>query len=161
MSTKDIEAYSYQRVADWTKHELLNLQRNSRLPICVQLHNGDYLVSTYRVEKVTDICWRVGEYDFADKRSAIFYCAMMHLNKYIEADNLRKFDRLVGKLDLDKSLFRVRLDAAYLNNDEFKIGLYSSRYDEARNHLKIAKKELENLLDFAKYKYCLIGKEKL
>lgn len=141
-----IEAYGLRRVTEWTRNELLELQKNSRLPICMVLQNGDYLVATYKVEKISDICWRVDGIDFTDKRSAIFYCSLMHLDRVDEAKELRRIDSYVGQLDLDKSMFRVRLDAAHAVKDQFKIDLYSSRYEETKGKLRIVKQELENIV---------------
>jgi len=139
-----IEAYGLRRVTEWTRNELLDLQKNSKLPICMALQNGDYLVATFKVEKVSDICWRVEGTDFTDKRSAIFYCSLMHLGRVAEAKELRRIDSYVGQLDLDKSMFRIRLDAAHTNRDQFKIDLYSSRYEETKGKLRIVKQELES-----------------
>ena len=139
-----IEAYGLHRVTEWTRNELLELQKKSKLPICMLLQNGDYLVATYKVEKVSDICWRVEELEFTDKRSAIFYCSLMHLGRVDAAKELYRIDLYVGKLDLDKSIFRVRLDAAHAAKDQFKIDLYSSRYEETKGKLRLIKQELEN-----------------
>jgi len=115
------------------------------------LKNGDYLVSSYLVEKVSEICWKVEHLEFIDKRSAIFYCSLMHLGKITEAKELYKIDKHVGQLDLDKSLFRIRLDNAHTAKDQFKIGLYSSRYEESKGKLRLLKQELEILIAQAKY----------
>lgn len=140
-----------ERVADWTKKELEELQRNTKLPICVPLQSGDYLVATYKVEKISSVCWRVEELEFVDKRSAIFYCALMHLARVNDANELYEIDYKVGKLDLDKSAFRVRLDKAHESGDSFKIDLYSSRFDETKQKLVQAKQELEKSISRAKY----------
>lgn len=146
-----IEAYGLRRVTEWTRSHLLEIQKSSKLPICMALQNGDYLVATYKVEKISDVCWRVNHLEFTDKRSAIFYCSMMHLGKVAEAQALFKIDKYVGQLDLDKSLFRVRLDSAHTANDQFKIDLYSCRYEESKGKLRLARQELEILIANAKY----------
>lgn len=146
-----IEEYGLKRVTDWTHQQLADFQKNSRYPICMVLKNGDYLVATYKVEKISELCWKVENLDFTDKRSAIFYCSLMHLSREVEATQLHKTDSHVGQLDLDKYLFRVRLDAAHSTGDQFKIDLYSSRYEESKEKLRLAKQELENLIAQAKY----------
>lgn len=146
-----IESYGFRRVTEWTRKELLNIQKTSKMPICMALQNGDYLVATYKVEKISEVCWKVNHLEFTDKRSAIFYCSLLHLGKVSEAKELYRIDNHVGQLDLDKSLFRVRLDSAHTTKDQFKIDLYSSRYEESKGKLRIAKQELENLIQLAKY----------
>lgn len=146
-----IEGYGLKKVTGWTRQQLVELQKNSRYPVCMELQNGDYLVATYKVEKMSEICWRVENLDFTDKRSAIFYCSLMHLGKISEAKELYRVDKHVGQLDLDKSLFRVRLDNAHIAGDLFKIDLYSCRFEESKEKLKIARQELEEIISRAKY----------
>ena len=143
--------YGLQRVVTWTTKALTELQQNSKAPIIVELTNGDYTVGTSRVEKVSSVCWKVGELDFTDKRSAIFYCALSHVSKFADARELYAVDAIVGKLDLDKATFRLKLDKAHAERDQFKIDLFSSRYEEAKTRLAMAKQELEKILIRAKY----------
>jgi hypothetical protein len=148
-SVTTVVNYGIDRITDWTHVELLALQKKSKVPVCIQLKNGDYLVATYRINKVSSVCWEVNNLEFIDKRSAIFYCGLLHLNKYDDAKQLYKIDAEVGRLDLEKSLFRVRLDTAHMAKDQFKVDLYSSRFDNVKNRLKIAKKDLENAISYA------------
>jgi hypothetical protein len=150
-----IESYGFTRVKSWTRQEISDLQKNSQYPICIALSNGNFLVATYLIEKISDHCWYVNNNDFTEKRSAIFYCALLHLNKIIEAETLLKLDRIVSKLDLDKLLYRARLDNAHINNDEFKISLYSSRYSTCSDSLKLYRRELLSYLEIVK-KYVII-----
>lgn len=152
-----IEEYGLKKVTGWTQQQLANFQKNSRYPLCMALQNGDFLVATYRVEKISDICWKVENFEFTDKRSAIFYCSLLHISNIADANELRKIDEQVGKLDLDKSLFRVRLDAAHIANDQFKIDFYSSRYEEVKGRLRLAKQELEKIISCAKYSITNLG----
>lgn len=149
--SKLIESYGLSRVTDWTKKELAEIQKNSKLPVCIALQNGDYMVATYKIVKVSGILWTVDDLEFTDKRSAIFYCAMMHMAKATEAKELYSADVKVSRHESDKALFRVRLDSAHVANNQFKIDLYSSRYEEAKNSLKYAKQELEKIISKAKY----------
>jgi len=149
--TAAVESYGFNRVNNWTKNEFLQVHKNSKIAICTLLQNGDYLVGTRKVEKISDICWKVDEYEFTDKRSAIFYCSMLHLGKTGLAQELYKIDLHVGQLDLDKSRFRVRLDDAHMSKDSFKIDLYSSRYEETKGKLSIVSQELEKIIAAAKY----------
>jgi len=154
--SEKIEAEKLQRVSQWTKNELTNLQKNSKLPICIELQNGDYLVGTQKVEKISPVCWKVGEVEFSEKRSAVFYCALTHLKQFKEARELRDMDWRVGKLDSDKAVFRIRLDNAHSANDQFKIDLYSSRFDDTKRRLAQAKQELEKIISQAKYLHGII-----
>lgn len=146
-----IETYGLKRVTSWTKKELAELQEKSRLPICVPLQNGDYVVATYHINKISNICWKVEDFEFTDKRSAIFYCALMHCGKLEDAIELHKVDSRVGRYDSDKALFRVRLDNSHKSDDAFKVDLYSCRFEETKGKLKQAKEELEDLIQSAKY----------
>jgi hypothetical protein len=143
--------YGWQKVSDWTKQELQELQKNSKLPIITELVNGDYTVATYRIKKVSSVCWEAAGFEFIDKRSAIFYCALKHIGRSNEAMALREADGIVGKLDMDKAVFRIKLDKAHIAGDQFKIDLFSSRFDEAKRQLSGAKQELEKIISRAKY----------
>lgn len=149
--TNKIVDYGLRRVSDWTKKELEELQRTSDTPIILPLQNGNYIVATNIVEKINTTCWKVNDLEFVDKRSAIFYCALNHLKKYQEAAELFATDQKVSRYDLDKLVFRKRLDKAHIESDEFKIGLYSSRYEEAKRNLVGAKQELEKIITKTKY----------
>ena len=81
----------------------------------------------------------------------------MHLGKVSEAKELYKIDKHVGQLDLDKSLFRVRLDNAHNAGDQFKIDLYSSRYEESKGKLRLVRQELEILIARAKYHISILS----
>jgi hypothetical protein len=146
---KDINllvSYDLGRITSWTQQELARLQKDSKLPICIKLKNDNYIVATYLVEKITPICWKVNNLEFSDKKSAIYYCAMMHLNKYEAATAIYEADVLVGNLEAEKARFRLRLDTAHKDNDQFKIDVYGSRFDVTRSKLYHAKKELEQIL---------------
>jgi len=151
IDVEKIVTFGLEKLSEWTRKELEELQRTSKSPICIQLANGDYIVGTYKVKKISTVCWNVEGIEFADKRSAIFYCALTHLGKYADANELRDVDWHVGKLDYDKALFRVRLDEAHLLGDQFKIDLYSSRFEDAKSRLAQAKRELEKIISRAKY----------
>ena len=148
---KPVVEYGLQRVKDWAQKELTELQKTSKAPIVIELANGDYTVATFKVEKVSPVCWRVGTLEFMDKRSAIFYCALSHLSKFSEARELCAIDAIVGKLDLDKAMFRVKLDRAHETNDQFKIDLFSSRYEDVKIRLIRARQDLEKLMQQYKY----------
>ena len=148
---KTNESAKLKHVVDWTKTELEGLQKNSKLPICIQLQTGDYLVGTFKVAKISAACWSVDGIEFNDKRGAIFFCVLMYLKKFPDANELRDADWQVNKLDLDKTLFRTRLDKAHLDGDQFKIDLYSSRYEDAKRKLIRAKHEFEKVINKVKY----------
>ena len=143
--------YGFDRVSEWTKKELAELQSLSKTPICLELSNGDYIVATYKVIKIVGIGWGIDDLLFTNKASAIFYAALTHLNKLEEARELLAADARVALLDEQKNFFRIRVDQAHEQQDEFKIGLYSSRYTEVKNNLVQAKKELNKLVEHAKY----------
>ena len=147
----DVVDYGISRITSWTKKELADLQKTSKLPICVALQNGDYLVATYKIVKQSDARWFVNELEFIDKRSAIFYCALMHVGKKPEARKLYELDQKVNRLDVDKTMFRTKLDDAHKTPNQFKIDLYSSRYTEIKQHLIHARRELEKRINSAKY----------
>jgi hypothetical protein len=149
--TTKVEEYGWNKVSTWTKQNLTELQQSSKLPIITELTNGNYTVATYKVEKISAVCWRAAEFDFMDKRSAIFYCALVYIGKLKDAVQLKEADGIVGKLDMDKAMFRVKLDNAHTVGDQFKIDLYSSRFDESKRHLSGAKQELEKIIQLAKY----------
>jgi hypothetical protein len=150
-NTTPIVDYGYQRVASWTAKALAELQQTSRYPVAVELANGDYTVGTKKVTKVSQVCWKVGDLEFVDKRSAIVYCALVHVLRISEAKELHELDSFVGKLDVEKATFRVKLDNAHFCHDSFKIDLFSSRYADAKDRLTKAKQELEKILVKAKY----------
>lgn len=150
-NAKPIAEYGFQRVASWTASALTELQKTSKTPIVVELANGDFTVGTSRIEKVSQACWKVGSLEFVSKRSAIVYCALVHVSRLSEARELYALDAIVGKLDVDKTTFRAKLDKAHAENDSFRIDLFSSRYADAKDRLTKAKQELEKILNKAKY----------
>jgi hypothetical protein len=150
-SINTVVKYGLQRVTDWTRHELAELQKTSKLPICVELTSGDYLVATYLVEKLADGGWKVDNIEFNDKRCAIFYCALTHLSKFKDADDMMRIDKRIGDLESDKQLFRDKLDKAHLAKDQFRIDLFSSRFDQSKGKLALAKLDLEKTILRAKY----------
>jgi hypothetical protein len=149
--TNKIVDYGLQRVTEWTKKELEELQRTSETPIIVPLQNGNYIVATNIVEKINNTCWKVNDLEFLDKRSAIFYCALNYLRKFQSAAELFATDQKASRYEMDKIVFRKRLDKAHIDGDEFKIGLYSSRYEEAKCNLVNAKQDLEKIITKTKY----------
>ena len=149
---KEMTKYGFDRISEWTKKELAELQALSKEPICLELSNGDYIVATYKVIKLgTGLGWGIDDLLFTTKESAIFYASLMHLGKLEEARTLLAADARVAMLDEQKNFFRIRADQAHEQQDEFKIGLYSSRYTEVKNNLVSAKKELTKIINNAKY----------
>jgi hypothetical protein len=146
-----ISDYGYERVSEWTKRELAKLQEDSDLPLAVPLQNGGYMVATYKIDKISASCWKVGNIEFTDKRTAIYHCALTHMRMYSEAEDLFEVDQRVNRYELDKTLFRQRLDNAHSVGDQFKIDLYSSRYENAKQQFSLSKQELEKILSKAKY----------
>lgn len=131
-----------KKIYDWTSKELNTLRKESRIPVISKLPNGDYRVASYLVE-CKDGHWAADGQIFFDRRSAIFYCALLHSNNFKSADDLQKMDAEVGRLEFDKSMYRLRLDKAHEDNDQFKIDLYASRYLESKMQYKSAKIELD------------------
>ena len=148
---KQTETTTLNKVTSWTKNELSELQANSKLPVCIALPNGDYTVGTFKIEKISSTCWKVDNIEFTDKRGAIFFCVLLCLRKFADANELRDADWLLGRLDSDKITFRARLDNAHLQDDQFKIDLYSSRFDDAKQKLAAAKIEFEKIINKVKY----------
>lgn len=139
-----------RRVSEWAKKELHDLRKNSPEAICVALKGGNYTVGTYLVER-QDKYWLAAGHVFGSKKNAIFYCAFLHTKKYADADNLLQLDQRISALEADKELFRFRLDKAHVKQDEWEIGLYSSRYEVTKDRLKAVKHELEKILNCNKY----------
>lgn len=150
-NVKTNEAAGLRRVTDWTKTELAEIQRSSKVPVCIQLQSGNYLVGTFKVEKASDTLWTVDGVEFSNKRGAIFFCVAMHLRRINDANELRDADALVGNLELDKLIFRTRLDKAHLEFDQFKIDLYTSRYEDVKRKLVRAKTEFEQAINKIRY----------
>jgi hypothetical protein len=157
--TDRIVDYGLQRVTEWTKKELEELQKTSETPIIIPLQNGNYIVATNIVEKINNSCWKVNDLEFTDKRSAIFYCALNHVKLQKQAAELFAVDQKVGRYDFDKVVFRSKLDKAHALGDQFRIDLFSSRFEEAKAHLAVAKQELEKIISKAKYQKLGVGVE--
>jgi hypothetical protein len=147
-----ITNYGYDKISSWTKRELHSLQSNSELPICVALQNGDYTVATYYIKKCVGM-WAVNELEFNSKLAAIYYCSLCHLARFMDAEQIYRLDRTIGNLEFDKMVFRDKLDAAHLLQDQFKIDLYSSRFDETKRKLAVAKQDFTKKMSQAKYIY--------
>lgn len=131
-----------KKISDWTSRELNTLRKESRIPVITKLPNGNYKVASYLVEK-QGAEWTADGKLFFDKKSAIFYCALLHVNNFVTANELQKLDSDVGRLEFDKIMYRVRLDKAHEENDQFKIDLYTSRYLESKMLYKTAKSQLD------------------
>ena len=145
-----------KHISDWATRQLAEIQKGP-VPICLHLSNGDFLVGTRKVHKISDTCWSVNTLEFRDKRSAIFYCAFTHQSQYRDASNILKLDQQVSNLEADKTFFRYKLDKAHLAKDVFKIDLFGSRYDDFKKKLARSKEELEKLLSRAKYLNNVLG----
>jgi hypothetical protein len=147
-----ITNYGFDKVSTWTKRELYKLQHNSELPICIELQNGNYLVATYLIEKCVGM-WQVNDLEFNNKSAAIYYCSLCHLARFMDAEQVYRLDRAIGNLEFDKMVFRDKLDAAHLLQDQFKIDLYSSRFDETKRKLAVIKQDFTKKMSQAKYIY--------
>lgn len=134
-----------KKIYDWTSKELDTLRKESRIPVITKLPNGDYKVAEYLVEYKHGN-WEANDRVFFDRRSAIFYCALLHSHNFKVAEDLRKMDSDVGRLEFDKSMYRYRLDCAHELNDQFKIDLYTSRYLESKMLYKTAKAQLDTAI---------------
>lgn len=145
--------YGFHRIAEWTKKELDELQSLSKEPICLALANGDYIVATHKVVKLAPgEGWRVEGLHFTSKSSAIFYVSLTHIGKLKEAKDILTADNRVATLESERAFFRNRLDQAHVQLDEFKIGLFSSRYAETKNNLVQARAELAKTIALAEHR---------
>jgi len=145
--------YGYDKISTWTRRELQRLQTTSKVPICVELQNGDYTIGTHSIEKY-GVAWRVDKkVEFTNKTAAIYYGTLLSLSRLASADDLHRLDRAVSTLEFDKTLFRSKLDKAHLEGNQFKIDLYATRFDETKRKLAVAKQEFTKKLSQAKYIY--------
>ena len=148
---KTTEADRFARLSTWTKGELAELQHTSNVPVCIHLANGDYTVGPFSVKMVSSAAWQVGEAEFGNSRTAVFFCVAMYLRRKVDAAELLLIDEAISNLELEKLMFRERLNLAHLVADQFKIDLYSSRFTETKNKLQRAKRDLEKAINKIRY----------
>lgn len=143
---------AYAVIRNWTHNELTQLQKRSKEPICIKLTGDQYAVATFLVKKGPTNEWIANGKYFNDSRSAIFYCAMLHLKLWNKADTILKNDQIVSRLTSEREMFGYRLGEAYVTDDQFKIDVIASRFSLVKGRLANAKTELEKNINDAKYR---------
>lgn len=146
--------FDLDKIRRFTEQELAKLAENE-MPFCYQM-GTDVLVGYHKVIKVNEECWRVFErdeqiFDFFTRKDAIFYCIAMHKKQYKLAQDIKKNDSELGRLEFEAILYRRRYKQANDNYDDWAIDYYSNRYTETMHKLTLIKKELKKNLDLAKY----------
>jgi len=150
------EVFQIEKIRRFTQAEFARLGNTcQKLPFCYQLENS-VLVGKFRVEKISDNCWRIYQdknhlVDFLNRKDAIFYCIALSKKNYELADDIKRTDWLLNKLDIDASIYRSRYKSALKKSNTWLQDLYSSRYLETMDQLARAKKEMRKNLEMAKY----------
>lgn len=150
------KSFDIEKIRRFTQTELENITSESgELPICYQI-GADVLVGKYRVSKIDKAVWRVTEkttqlFDFFNRKDAIFYCIALHKKQYKLAQDIKDSDELINRLEFDAMLYRVRYKKSQQNADGWGEDFYSTRYQETMYRIAIAKKEISNFINLAKY----------
>jgi len=125
------------------------------LPFCYQIGPTTLIVGKYRVVKVDDESWDVesefGKQEFYYRKHAILYCIALHMKHYVEARQIIRQDSQLNRLESDAVVFRYQYRSATNKNDEWKLSLYSTRYEETMHKIELVKEELAEIQNLAKY----------
>jgi hypothetical protein len=157
-TTKNIlaESFDIEKIKKFTDNELTNLLKkgNSELPLCYQV-GTDVLVGNYRVTKVDDKNWQVSEenvqmFTFFTRKDAIFYCIALHKKQFRLAKDIKDTDELLGRLEFDAILYRLRYKQAQSKDDIWGEEFYSARYTETMNKVATVKREIRKNLELAR-----------
>lgn len=142
-------------IHNWTKKELSSISNNTL--VVLQNAEGSYTVGTFSVLKVTDTCWRVLDrnkehvHDFSKKLAAVAYCATSAKRKYHTASEILELDTEFARVEADYDLFTHLIKRYAEQKDDFKVGLYISRQEIAKDRLEVVRDQLEKILARAKY----------
>lgn len=150
------EIFNIEKIKRFTDTELTNLLKrgSSELPLCYQV-GTDVLVGNYRVTKIDDKNWQVSEenvelFTFFTRKDAIFYCIALHKQQFRLAKDIKDSDEMLGRLEFEAILYRVRYKQSQAKEDAWGEEFYSARYTETMNRLALVKKEIKKNIDIAR-----------
>lgn len=146
--------FDIEKIQRFTQSELERLAENA-MPFCYQI-GTDVLVGRSKVTKINDKCWRVFEgnqqiFDFFSRKDAIFYCIAVHQKQNNLAEEIKKNDILLNRLEFEAQLYRHRYKKANEKQDNWGAEYFSNRYTETMHRIENCKKELKKSLNLAKY----------
>jgi hypothetical protein len=154
--TRKYSEFDLDKIRRFTEQELDRISGGPRdLPFCYQI-GFDVLVGHYKVVKIDNRCWRVVNgttniFDFFSRKDAIFYCIALHQKEHTLANDIKKADTLLGRLEVDAIQYRSGYKKAVEKGDGFREDYYSARYTDTMDRLEEVKKELKKTLNLAKY----------
>ena len=151
---KEPTEFDLEKIRRFTELELTKLA-NSELPFCYQM-GTDVLVGGSKVVKIDDYTWRVfhqGQqiFDFFNRKDAIFYCIAVHQKQHKLARDIQEQDSQLNRLEFEASLYRHRYKKANEKQDTWGAEYFSNRYTETMHKLAQVKKELQKIINLAKY----------
>ena len=125
------------------------------LPFCYQVGTTTLIVGRYRVVKLNEEQWKVdsefGTQEFYYRKHAILYCIALHTGQNRKAMQIIRQDQELNKLESDAVVFRYQYRVATNRNDEWKLSLYSTRYEETMHKIELVKEDLAEIQNLAKY----------
>lgn len=147
--------FNIEKIKRFTDVEMCKLVTN-KTPFCYQVSADTVIVGRNKVDRITNSCWRVYEYDkdfydFFSRKDAIFYCIAAHQKNYKLADSIKNNDGLLGRLEFDARMYRYGYKQAKEQEDYWLVDLYSNRYSEIVLRIELAKKELKKTINSTKY----------
>jgi hypothetical protein len=149
-------------VVKWTQTEFNKLTNNSKNILCWQLPNGSIRVGTDTIVAESGY-WRRLDAGlsrrglFSDQRIAILYSLCRFYNQVDLADSILKYDSEVRILQNDIAHYQKSLERSIRNKDSFRIGVWSTRYDDAKLMLVEAQQQLKKFITKAKYSIATTG----
>lgn len=139
----------------WAREKAMDSLR-SRTPIIVPTKNG-YRVGKFTVLPNPNATWRVlngvGEKvsDFAWKSSAVAYCLLEHIGRYLQSRQIKNLDRQMMKFEIDLIFYKKSMENSAKRNDHRRSEFVYNRYLQAHAQFELARNNLEKSLKSTKY----------
>ena len=147
-----------KHIRKWTKTQLQKLLADSKTskekPLIVQLGQKAYLIGNYAIQEIDNYWHLIYRYSdtelvFQNRNAAMLYAVFQQTKKEALAEQIRKYDENINRLNIKAELFRLRLQQKRTSSNQKD--LYSNRLIETRVQLKHNQFLLEKTLKLAKY----------
>lgn len=143
-------------IAEWTQSQLAEMVDKDRLPVCLPLESGGYLIGHDKLVAERKFWQRYNRNNekceiFPDRQTAIFYSLCSQLGHPKKATMLKALSRNVIKLKTDLEFYKNALNQAVTRRDDFSIGLYHAKYKNSMLQLQHTEEHLRKTVKSAKY----------
>lgn len=143
------------KINHWAKSEINYIRHALEKPVLIPISDNLWVIGNYAIHTIDNHRFKVTKdkitiHTFYSKKAAVFYAALDKAKQYKIADKLLEADTRVSRL-YDECEFYSKKIAANRKKDNFKLELWSNRYQNFKMQLHPAKNDLEKTLRSAKY----------